>query len=52
MPIALSRYHAFAEQRWDAIMAAATVVALPIFLLYLVIRKQFVESMTMTDLKG
>ena len=52
LPIALSRYHAFAEQRWDAIMAAATVVALPIFLLYLVIQKQFVESMTMTGLKG
>ncbi len=33
-------------------MAAATVVALPIFLLYLVIQKQFVESMTMTGLKG
>ena len=33
-------------------MAAAPVVALPIFLLYLVIHKQFVESMTMTGIKG
>ena len=31
-------------------MVAATVAALPIFLLYLVIQKQFVESMT--GLKG
>jgi multiple sugar transport system permease protein len=52
LPIALSRYHAFTEQRWDAIMAAATVVALPVVLLYLVIQRQFVDAMTMTGLKG
>ncbi len=52
LPIALSRYHAFANQRWDAIMAAATLVALPILLLYLVIQRQFVDAMTMTGLKG
>ena len=52
LPIALDRYHAFADQRWDAIMAAATVVALPIILLYLVIQRQFVESLTMSGLKG
>ncbi len=52
LPIALSRYHAFAAQRWDAIMAAATIVALPVVLLYLVIQRQFVESLTMSGLKG
>ena len=52
LPIALSRYHAFANQRWDAIMAAATLVALPILLLYLVIQRQFVDALTMTGLKG
>ncbi len=52
LPIALSRYHAFADQRWDAIMAAATLVALPILLLYLVIQRQFVDALTMTGLKG
>ncbi|MBX2999713.1 MAG: carbohydrate ABC transporter permease [Caldilineaceae bacterium] len=52
LPIALARYRSFAEQRWDAIMAAATVVALPIVLLYLVIQRQFVDALTMTGLKG
>jgi ABC-type glycerol-3-phosphate transport system permease component len=52
LPIALSRYHAFADQRWDAIMAAATLVALPILLLYLVIQRQFVDALTMSGLKG
>ena len=33
-------------------MAPATVVVLPIFLLYLVIQKKLVESMTMTGLKS
>lgn len=52
LPIALYRYFAFGDQRWDAIMAASTVVALPIILLYLVIQRQFVDAMTMTGLKG
>jgi ABC-type glycerol-3-phosphate transport system permease component len=52
LPIALYRYFAFGDQRWDAIMAAATVVALPVFLLYLVVQRQFVDSLTMTGLKG
>lgn len=52
LPVALSRYRTFQAQRWDAIMAAATVVALPIVLLYLVIQRQFVESLAMTGLKG
>lgn len=52
LPIAMYRYHAFGDQRWDAIMAAATVVSLPIVLLYLVIQRQFVESLTMSGLKG
>ena len=36
----------------SAIMAAATVTALPIVLLYLVIQRQFVDSLTMSGLKG
>ena len=52
LPVALSRYRTFQAQRWDAIMAAATVVALPIVLLYLVIQRQFVESLAMSGLKG
>ncbi|HEX9597609.1 MAG TPA: carbohydrate ABC transporter permease [Anaerolineales bacterium] len=52
LPVALSRYRAFNDQRWDAIMAAATLVAMPIVLLYLVIQRQFVESLAMSGLKG
>ncbi|MBI3958680.1 MAG: carbohydrate ABC transporter permease [Chloroflexi bacterium] len=52
LPVALARYRTFEVQRWDAIMAASTVVALPIVLVYLVIQRQFVESLTMTGLKG
>lgn len=52
LPVALSRYRTFQAQRWDAIMAAATVVALPIVLLYLIIQRQFVESLAMSGLKG
>lgn len=52
LPVALARYRTFQAQRWDAIMAAATVVALPIVLVYLVIQRQFVESLTMSGLRG
>ncbi len=52
LPVALARYHGFMSARWDAILAAATVVALPIVLLYLAIQRQFVESLAMTGLKG
>jgi multiple sugar transport system permease protein len=52
LPVALSRYRAFNDQRWDAIMAAATVVASPIVILYLIIQRQFVESLAMSGLKG
>jgi ABC-type glycerol-3-phosphate transport system permease component len=52
LPVALSRYRGFMSQRWDAIMAAATVVAMPIVLLYLVIQRQFIESLALSGLKG
>ena len=52
LPVALARYRTFQAQRLDAVMAAATVVALPIVLVYLVIQRQFVESLTMSGLRG
>jgi multiple sugar transport system permease protein len=52
LPVALSRYRAFNDQRWDAIMAAATVVASPIVMLYLIIQRQFVESLALSGIKG
>lgn len=52
LPVALARYRGFMSQRWDAILAAATVVAMPIVLLYLAIQRQFVESLALTGIKG
>ena len=52
LPVALARYQGFQAQRWDAVLAGATLTALPIVVLYLVIQRKFIESLTMTGLKG
>ena len=52
LPVALARYQTFMESRWDAILACATITSLPIVILYLFIQRKFVESLTMTGLKG
>lgn len=52
LPVALARYQGFQAQRWDAVLAGATITALPILLLYLAIQRKFIESLTMTGLKG
>jgi len=38
--------------RYGEVMAAATLTALPIMIAFLVLQRQFVESLTMTGLKG
>ena len=52
LPVALSRYQSFQAQRWDAVLAGATITALPVVILYLVFQRKFIESLTMTGLKG
>jgi multiple sugar transport system permease protein len=52
LPVALARYQSFQEQRWDAVLAGATITSLPILILYLVIQRKFVDSLTMTGLIG
>ena len=52
LPVALARYQAFMETRWDAILAGATITSLPIVVLYLFIQRKFVDSLTMTGLRG
>ena len=52
LPVALARYQGFQAQRWDAVLAGATITSLPILILYLVFQRKFVESLTMTGLKG
>jgi multiple sugar transport system permease protein len=52
LPVALARYQSFQAQRWDAVLAGATITALPVVLLYLAFQRKFIESLTMTGLKG
>jgi multiple sugar transport system permease protein len=52
LPVALARYQSFQSQRWDAVLAGATITSLPILILYLIIQRKFVDSLTMTGLKG
>ena len=50
--MALARYQGFQAQRWDAVLAGATITSLPVVILYLAIQRKFIESLTMTGLKG
>ena len=52
LPVALARYQSFQAQRWDAVLAGATITALPIAILYFVFQRKFIDSLTMTGLKG
>jgi multiple sugar transport system permease protein len=52
LPVAFARYQCFQEQRWDAVLAGAPITSLPIVILYLFIQRKFVESLTMTGLRG
>lgn len=52
LPVALARYQGFQAQRWDAVLAGATITALPVLVLYFAIQRKFIESLTMTGLKG
>ena len=52
LPVALARYQGFQAQRWDAVLAGATMTSVPIVILYLVFQRKFIESLTMTGLKG
>jgi multiple sugar transport system permease protein len=52
LPVALARYQGFQAQRWDAVLAGATITSLPVVILYLAIQRKFIESLTMTGLKG
>ena len=52
LPVALARYQGFQAQRWDAVLAGATITSLPIVILYLFFQRKFIESLSMTGLKG
>jgi ABC-type glycerol-3-phosphate transport system permease component len=50
--VALAWYQGFQEQRWDAVVAGATITALAVVILYFAFPRKFIESLTMTGLKG
>jgi multiple sugar transport system permease protein len=52
LPVALARYQGFQAQRWDAVLAGATITSVPIVILYLIFQRKFIESLAMTGLKG
>lgn len=52
LPVALARYQGFQAQRWDAVLAGATMTSVPIVILYLFFQRKFIESLTMTGLKA
>lgn len=51
LPVSLAKFTSFMDTRWGAIMAAATFTALPIIILYMIIQKRFIESLTTSGIK-
>lgn len=53
LPQALVRYaDSYGVQMWDVQLAAATMIALPVLLVFVVAQRQFVEGLANTGLKG
>ena len=53
LPEALTRYvDAYGGQMWNVQLAAATLTAVPVLVVFVVAQKQFVEGLAQTGLKG
>jgi multiple sugar transport system permease protein len=53
LPQALTRYvDAYGGQMWNVQLAAATMTAVPVLVVFVVAQKQFVEGLAQTGLKG
>lgn len=52
MQVAIDRYRTLNDMKWGATMAACTLTALPIVIVYLVLQRQFVESIASSGIKG
>ena len=53
LPQALTRYtDAYGGQLWNVQLAAATMTALPVLVVFVIAQKQFVEGLAQTGLKG
>jgi multiple sugar transport system permease protein len=52
LALGLAMFQGQYRTEWDLMMAAATVVTLPIVVLFFLAQKQFMQGITMTGLKG
>lgn len=53
LPVALTRFtDAYGGQLWNVQLAAATMTAVPVLLVFIVAQRQFVEGLAHTGLKG
>ena len=52
VPIALSDFSSFFKVDWGQTMAAATIITIPIVILFLAIQKQFVAGLSNGAVKG
>lgn len=52
LSVGLSSFKGMFSTRWDYLMAASTVVTLPMIAIFFAFQKHFVEGITMTGIKG
>ena len=52
MQVAIDRYRTLQDMKWGATMAACTLTALPIVVVYLILQRQFIESVATSRIKG
>jgi multiple sugar transport system permease protein len=52
MQVAIARYRTLQDMKWGATMAACTLTAFPIVIVYLFMQSQFIESVAQSGLKG
>lgn len=52
LPVALSAFSSEAGTDYNVLMAAATMIIIPIFIIYLVLQKHIVAGVTRTGIKG
>lgn len=52
LQVALARFQGFQSQRWGPIMAASVITSMPILVMYLFVQRKFIESLSMSGMKG
>lgn len=52
LQVAINRYRGVQSNNWGAIMASCTLTAIPIVIVYMVLQRQFIESVATSGVKG